>query len=111
MLAERKEKQSRGIFEIMIVAKNFPKLMADTKPEISENTNQEKKNDSRKHSWTYQFQTTDTHTKEGKEKFLQEVRENHTLLQNAQPVLLKTSVIKNKRSLRACHSQEEPEET
>ena len=89
MSAKRKEEQSSEIFEI-IIAKNFSKLMTDTKPGISENTNQEKKNDSRKHSWTYQFQTTHTHERM-QEKFLKEVRENHTFLQNTQPVLLKMS--------------------
>ena len=77
MLAERKEKQSRGIFEIIIVAKNFPKLMVDTKPEISENTNQEKKNDSRKHSWTYQFQTTHTHKRRQREILARSQRKSY----------------------------------
>ena len=44
MSAKRKEEQSSEIFEI-IIAKNFSKLMTDTKPGISENTNQEKKNE------------------------------------------------------------------
>ena len=108
MLAERKEKQSRGIFEIIIVAKNFPKLMADTKPEISLTRKKRMTAESTAGHISFKLYT---HTKEGKEKFLQEVNENHTFLQNAQPVLLKTSVIKNKRTLRDCHSQEEPRET
>ena len=108
MLAERKEKQSRGIFEIIIVAKNFPKLMADTKPEISLTRKKRMTAESTAGHISFKLHT---HTKEGKEKFLQEVNENHTFLQNAQPVLLKTSVIKNKRTLRDCHSQEEPRET
>lgn len=114
MECRQREKKSRAeeIFEIIIIAKNFPKLMTDTKPGISENTNLgKKKNDSRKHSWTYQFQTTHTHERMQRE--ILEKSENPTPSYKIpnQCSLKHVKVIKNKRSLRDCHSQEEPGET
>lgn len=76
MSAEKRRSRAEEIFEI-ITARGFPKLMTDTKPGISENTNQEKKNDSRKHSWTYQFQTTHTHERMQREILERSQRKSH----------------------------------
>lgn len=87
---QREKNRAEEIFEIIIL-KNFPKLMTDTKPG-------KKKNDSKKKKTPQQFKTEKK--KKRQTKFLKEVRENHTLLQNTQPVLLKiVKVIKNKGSL------------